>query len=136
MVGTRKYNTYQKETNRSGIFIPVPVKIIPVPTHPSSPTGSPFIVPCSRKQCNLADRDPFQSGLSDNMDYSIFSYIQRLELMALFSGYPLLYALIHSVAGNRPSKKNRRAEWLIPLLPISYALLGTFYLWLQLRNFY
>jgi hypothetical protein len=59
------------------------------------------------------------------MDNSIFSYIQQLELLALFSGYPLLYACVRSFAGTR-----------IALLPITYALLGALYLLLQLRNFF
>jgi len=67
------------------------------------------------------------------MDSSFFAYIQRLEMMAFFSGYPLIYAMILVVASNQQSKNNYRSR-LISFLPFAYALLGTLYLGLQLRN--
>lgn len=67
------------------------------------------------------------------MDNSFFAYMQQLELMAFFSGYPLIYAVMHFIAGNEKIKDNfwRRSA---SLLPFSYALLGTLYLGLQLKN--
>lgn len=67
------------------------------------------------------------------MDSSFFSYIQRLEMMAFFSGYPLIYAVILVIAGSQQSKNNYRSR-LISFLPFAYALLGTLYLGLQLKN--
>lgn len=67
------------------------------------------------------------------MDGNFFAYLERLELLAFFSAYPLLYAIINVIAGN----STRKALKKIPsLLPYSYALTGTLYLGLQLRNLY
>ncbi len=69
------------------------------------------------------------------MDNSFLAYLQRLEMMAFFSGYPLIYSLILFVAGNKQSKNNSRSS-LVSFLPFSYALVGTLYLCLQLKNLY
>ena len=69
------------------------------------------------------------------MDNSFFAYLQQLELMAFFSGYPLLYAVILFFAGNQQVKNNFKTR-VISLLPYAYALLGTLYLGLQLKNLY
>lgn len=69
------------------------------------------------------------------MDESLLAYIQKLEVIFFFSGYPLLYALIVSIAGNKLPGKNLPAT-LARLLPYSYALTGTAYLGLLLRNLY
>ncbi|MGH2553411.1 MAG: hypothetical protein ACRDEB_06815 [Chitinophagaceae bacterium] len=67
------------------------------------------------------------------MDKSFFAYLQQLESMAFFSAYPLLYAVINVLFVQ--SKK----EWvnkLFFLLPYSYALVGTLYLGMQIKNLY
>lgn len=69
------------------------------------------------------------------MDNSFFAYLQKLELMAFFSGYPLLYAFIFFITGNKQTKNNFRSK-VVPLLPFAYALTGTLYLGLQLKNLY
>ena len=69
------------------------------------------------------------------MDNSFFAYLQQLELVAFFSGYPLLYALVLFIAGNNYIKKNDKSI-LTVALPFSYALTGTLYLGLQLKNLY
>ena len=69
------------------------------------------------------------------MDNSFFAYLQQLELMAFFSGYPLLYAVILFIAGNQPAK-NKFKRKIYSLLPFAYALTGTLYLGLQLKNLY
>ncbi|MEO7264288.1 MAG: hypothetical protein ABIW38_05215 [Ferruginibacter sp.] len=69
------------------------------------------------------------------MDNSFFAYLQQMEMIAFFSGYPLLYAVIHSIAGKDPLK-NTFATRLKTLLPFAYALIGTLYLGLQLKNLY
>ena len=69
------------------------------------------------------------------MGNNFFGYIQQLELMAFFSGYSLLYAIILVFAGNKESGNNFKNQ-LVPALPLSYALVGTLYLGLQLKNFY
>lgn len=69
------------------------------------------------------------------MDDSFFAYIHLVELLAFFSGYPLLYALIYlyAVKSNvRGAFKNR----LLANLPYAYALVGTLYFALQLKNLF
>jgi hypothetical protein len=67
------------------------------------------------------------------MDNSFFAYIQELELIAFFSGFPLIYVLILLVSES--SKLNRDFKnRLTHLLPFGYALAGTLYLGLILRN--
>lgn len=69
------------------------------------------------------------------MDDSLFGRLELLELMAFFSGYPLVYALAYLVAGKREGRKKWQAG-LVMLLPYAYALTGTLFLGLQLRNWY
>ena len=69
------------------------------------------------------------------MDNSFLAYPQKLELLAFFSGYPLIYAIIFFIGGNQESKNNLKSR-SVSLLPFAYALVGTLYLGLQLRNLY
>ena len=69
------------------------------------------------------------------MENSFFAYLQQLELMAFFSGYPLLYVLIFFVAENKQSRNNLKKR-IISALPYVYPVLGTLYLGLQLKNLY
>lgn len=69
------------------------------------------------------------------MDNNFFTYVDRMELLAFFSGYPLVYSMIIWIGGNVPSKmgiRSRMPSWL----PYSYALVGTLYLGLQLRSLF
>ena len=61
--------------------------------------------------------------------------MERLELMAFFSGYPLLYAVILFIGGNQQVKNNVQSR-IVSLLPFAYALVGTLYMGLQLNNLY
>jgi hypothetical protein len=67
------------------------------------------------------------------MDNSFFAYLQQLELMAFFSGYPLVYAIVYFIAGNAKTEIIKKFP---SLLPYAYALAGSLYLGLQLKNFY
>jgi hypothetical protein len=69
------------------------------------------------------------------MDTNFFGYLQQLELMAFFSGYPLLYALAFFIAGDQ-HVKNRFKNRIVTLLPFAYALTGTLFLGFQLKNLY
>src|SRR6187401_2019807 len=69
------------------------------------------------------------------MDNSFFTYLQQLQLMAFFSGYPLLYVFILFIAGNQQEKNNFKRR-IVYLLPFGYALAGTLYLGFQLKNLY
>ena len=70
------------------------------------------------------------------MGNSLEAYLERLELLAFFSAFPLVYALVFFIAGtfsqNRPGLKAR----LILSLPFSYALVGVLYLGYLLRSLY
>ena len=55
--------------------------------------------------------------------------------MAFFSGYPLLYTVVLSVTGRQPLRKNFNPR-VVSLLPFAYALVGTLYLGLQVKNLY
>jgi hypothetical protein len=69
------------------------------------------------------------------MGNNFFAYIQQLELMAFFSGYSLLYAIILVFAGNKEPGNNFKSR-IVSVLPLSYALVSTLYLGLQLKNLY
>ena len=57
------------------------------------------------------------------MDETFFAYLQRLEMMAFFSGYPLIYAVVLFIAGNQQFKSWFKRR-LLSLLPYAYALVG------------
>jgi len=67
------------------------------------------------------------------MDNSFFAYIQELELIAFFSGFPLIYVVILFVSESSNLKQDLKNR-LIHLIPYGYALAGTLYLGLILRN--
>lgn len=69
------------------------------------------------------------------MGNNFFAYLQLLELMAFFSGYSLLYAIILVLAGNKESGSNFKKR-VVSVLPLSYAMVSTLYLGLQLKNLY
>lgn len=69
------------------------------------------------------------------MGNGFYVYLQQLELMAFFSGYPLLYAIILFFAGKKLPQNNYRNR-IVSLLPFAYALIGTLYLGFQLKNLF
>ena len=69
------------------------------------------------------------------MNDSFFAYLHRLELIAFFSGFPLIYAAVLLVAGN-PQKRKEWKKTLVPLLSYSYALVATLYLGFEMRSLY
>lgn len=68
------------------------------------------------------------------MGTEFFFYVERLELMAFFSGYPLLYALVNVLAAQQ--KPGHFLVSLKMLLPYAYALTGVLFLGLVLKNMY
>jgi hypothetical protein len=54
------------------------------------------------------------------MDNNFFAYLQQLELMAFFSGYPLLFAVVVFIAGGQ-SSKNEFKKRSFTFLPFAYA---------------
>ena len=70
------------------------------------------------------------------MNNSFWQYIDRLELLAFFSGYPLVYAAVMVFFGNKKTVRKNLSGILCSLLPYAYALSGTLYVGLLMRNLY
>ena len=64
------------------------------------------------------------------MGNEMMSYLQRLEIMAFFSGYPVLYLIILAYAGKEELRTITKKR-LVSLLPFAYALIGVLYSGLQ-----
>lgn len=69
------------------------------------------------------------------MGNEMIAYLERLELLAFFSGYPLIYLIVLSLAGNKSTRSPNKSK-LVSILPLAYAITGTLYWGLQLRNLY
>ena len=63
------------------------------------------------------------------------AYFEWVELESFFSGYLLVYAIFYLLASNRPATNFVKSK-LLQKLPLAYALVGTFYWGLQLKNLY
>lgn len=69
------------------------------------------------------------------MGAEMISYIQQLELLAFFSGFPLIYLIVVSLAG----RKQNRTAWkqrLVSFLPLGYGLTGLLYWGFLLKSLY
>ncbi|MEP6616146.1 MAG: hypothetical protein ABJA57_06180 [Ginsengibacter sp.] len=66
------------------------------------------------------------------MNNDLVSYIERIELIAFFAGYPLIYSLVIFFAGEHRPFANR----LKTLLPFGYALTATLFLGIVLKDNY
>ncbi len=69
------------------------------------------------------------------MDGSFGVYIERLQLMAFFAGYPLIYAIVNLLKG-KGEFKNSFPEKAFRLMPFSYALSGVLFLGYFLKILY
>lgn len=69
------------------------------------------------------------------MGNDLMAYIGQLELLAFFSGYPLIYAIAFFIAGEKKLRTGYK-KIIVSVLPYAYALVGILYLGLQLRNIY
>lgn len=69
------------------------------------------------------------------MDSSFLAYLQKLELIGFFAGYPLIYAITIFIGDSVTNKKGifSRAVWL---LPFAYALVGVLFLGFLLKKMY
>jgi len=63
-------------------------------------------------------------------------YIDRLQSMAFFSGYPLIYAIVFVIAGEKRKQVDSFANRLIKLLPMAYALTGLLFLGLVAKDMF
>ncbi len=70
------------------------------------------------------------------MDNSFFAYLQLLEIMAFFSGYPLVYAFVQVSLGKKIMANNFVARVGPSALPYSYALVGMLFLGFQLKKIF
>jgi hypothetical protein len=69
------------------------------------------------------------------MDNSFFLYLERLELMAFFSGYSVIYAITLFTCENLQKKNNFNSR-VASLLPFAYAFVGILYLGFELKKLY
>ncbi|MCZ2458418.1 MAG: hypothetical protein LC128_02235 [Chitinophagales bacterium] len=70
------------------------------------------------------------------MNNDFLQYIDRLVLLAFFSGYPLAYAIVSVLFNDKKIKQLRFPAVVRSFLPYSYALCGTLYLGLVLKDLY
>ncbi|RYG54833.1 MAG: hypothetical protein EOO01_00370 [Chitinophagaceae bacterium] len=66
----------------------------------------------------------------------IVAYIQHLEILAFFAGYPVVYAIVQLLASSRPDTFKSVFPKMRKLLPLGYALTGTLFLGLILKNIF
>ncbi len=69
------------------------------------------------------------------MDNTLIYYIERLQLMGFFAGYPLIYALVNVLASEQ-SKKDLFINRVFRQLPLAYALSGMLFLGYVLNSIY
>lgn len=69
------------------------------------------------------------------MNGTFFEYLEQLQMIVFFSGYPLIYFAILFIAGKRESRTAFKKQ-MVALLPVGYAIVGTLYLGLLLRDLY
>ncbi len=69
------------------------------------------------------------------MDNSFFAYLQQLELLVFFSGYPFLYLLIGSLKSIKFVNPEFRKD-INQLLPYTYAFAGVIFIGFELKNLY
>ena len=70
------------------------------------------------------------------MGDDLFAYIERLQLMAFFAGYPLLYAMAQVLAGLKVRKQGSFPHLWVRSLPYAYALTATLFLGMLIRDLY
>ncbi|HNP22808.1 MAG TPA: hypothetical protein PKM63_15545 [Panacibacter sp.] len=69
------------------------------------------------------------------MGSDFLAYLQMLEFIAFFAGYPLIYTILRYLS----AQKNNAAIFfskIYEFLPSTYAIAGTLYIGLQLKNIY
>lgn len=69
------------------------------------------------------------------MNQNFLAYLDLIELLLFFSGYPLIYLLIKSLGDNFRLKQIFKKN-ISSLLPVAYAIVGVLYVGLQLKNLY
>jgi len=67
------------------------------------------------------------------MGEGLTAYIERLELMAFFAGYPLIYLIVKFIVAEQ-KKPKAFVSRMDKLLPYAYALTGTLFLSYVIKN--
>jgi asparagine N-glycosylation enzyme membrane subunit Stt3 len=68
------------------------------------------------------------------MDNSFVSLLQLLEILAFFSGYPMIYLLVKYL--DQYQGMQRFTQKAISILPLVYGILGILFVGLELKNLY
>ena len=68
------------------------------------------------------------------MGNGLVDYIDRLQLMAFFAGYPLIYAFVYVIAGEKRKDPASFSSRMVRSLPFAYALTATLFLGLILKD--
>ncbi len=68
------------------------------------------------------------------IDNSLGDYISQLQLIAFFSGYPLIYSIACFMAGWQPEEKLTFFKKITVFLPFAYAFTGTLFLGFVLKS--
>lgn len=67
------------------------------------------------------------------LEQNFFIYLEQLELLAFFSGYPLLFLLVYTLANGKQTRGLfLRKQHL--LLPFGYAVTGLLFMGLQIKK--
>lgn len=69
------------------------------------------------------------------MTNEMISYLQQLEMVAFFSGYPFIYAVVAYLKSTAKFNSSIKNSAFI-LLPFTYAIVGILYAGLQIKNLY
>ncbi len=70
------------------------------------------------------------------MDTDIILFIEKLQLMIFFLGYPLLFTFLYSFKNSKESTFYHFLHTLYTLLPSSYFLLGLLFVGLVFKNLF
>jgi hypothetical protein len=65
---------------------------------------------------------------------SFIGYIERLELLTFFSGYPLVYTFVHFITGGKRGQRIHFLSTIHRSLPKAYALSASIYFLLWIRE--
>jgi hypothetical protein len=65
---------------------------------------------------------------------NFLAYIERLELLTFFSGYPLVYTFGHFIARSKQGQRIQFSSTLLRSLPLAYALTGSIFFLLWIRE--
>jgi hypothetical protein len=68
------------------------------------------------------------------MGDNLIDYIEKLEYLIFFSGYPLVYSLVYFMYSRGKQHQQTLSKRLVALLPIAYALTATIFFGFWIRE--